>query len=76
MVIISALVAISGLGLYSLKVESLVEAIGLLTSLHILPILSAVLISDSLELLQLEVGTEVPVLESDYSKFSRYITKY
>ena len=72
---ISTLVAICRLGLHSLEVESLVEAIELLILLHISPIPSAVLIRNSLELLYLEAGTEVPVLESDYFKFSSYITK-
>ena len=73
--IISALVSIGGLDLYSLEYESLIEAIGLLNSLSLSSMPSLVLIRDSLELLQLEAGISLLVLEVDYSKFRGYVTK-
>ena len=71
---ITAPVSIGGLGLHLLEHESL-EAIGLLTLLSLSSMPSAVLIRDSLELLQLEAGVTSLVMEVGYSKFEEYITK-
>ena len=73
--IITIPASIGDLGLYSLEYESLVEVIGLLTLLSLYLTPSAVLIRDSLELLQLEAGISSLVLETDYSKFEGYIIK-
>ena len=72
---ITAPVSIEGLGLYSLEQQLLIEVIGLLTLLSLSSMPSVVLIRDSLELLQLEAGISLPVLEADYSKFGGYVTK-
>jgi hypothetical protein len=65
---ITAPASIGGLDLYLLEYQSLVEVIGLLTLLSLSSTPYVVLIRDSLELLQLEAGISLPVLEADYSK--------
>ena len=73
--IITAYISVGRLGLNSLKNELLVEAIRLLTSLYLSSTLSAFLLKDSLELLQLKVEIDLPMLEADCNKHSSYVTK-
>jgi hypothetical protein len=57
---------VEGLGLESIEMEEVAEALNLIISLQSSPTLSAPLLTESLELLQLEVGLEYPVLEKEF----------
>ena len=46
--------------------EEVVKVLNLIISLQLSPTLSASLLTESLELLQLEVGLEYPVLEKEF----------
>ena len=72
---ITAYALVCRLGLNLLENESLVEVIRLLISLYLSSTLSTFLLKDSLELLKLEVGINLPILEVDYNKYSSYIIK-
>ena len=64
--IVTAHLTIAGLGLSSIEYEQVVEAINLFISLYHSPTLSALLLNESLELMQVEVRINTPVLEADY----------
>ena len=57
---------VEGLGLESIEMEEVAEVLNLIISLQSSPTLSAPLLTESLELLQLEVGLEYPVLEKEF----------
>ena len=67
--------SIGGLGLLSIETQQIVEAIDLILSLY--NSLSPVkyLLSESLELIQLESGSVNPVLEENYEKYKGLITR-
>jgi len=58
---------VGGLGLGSIEMEEVVEVLHLIISMKLFPTPSALLLTESLELLQLEVGLECPVLEMEFS---------
>jgi hypothetical protein len=60
---------VGGLGLGSIETEEVVEALHLIILMKLSPTLSALLLTESLELLQLEVGLECLVLETEFSQF-------
>ena len=66
---------VGGLGLGSIEYEQTMEAINLFVSLYQLAMPSTQLLKDSLELMQVKVGLDIPVLEADYKKF-RYLVTY
>ena len=65
-VITTAHPAVGGLGLGSTEMEEVAEALNLIISLQLSPTLPASLLTKSLELLQLEVGVEYLVLETEF----------
>ena len=71
-VMISMHSAVGGLGLGSLELEQMVEAINLFVSLFNSDTSSSKLLIDSLELLQVDVGLDCLVLEQDFNKY-RYL---
>ena len=73
---IYAYTAVGGLGLGSMEYEQTMEAINLFVSLYQSATPSAQLLKDSLELMQVEVGLDIPVLEADYKKFGYLVTCY
>ena len=66
---------IAGLGLGLIEYEQVVEAINLLISLYHLLTLLALLLNESLELIQIEIRINTQVLEVDYQSFSFLVTK-
>ena len=72
---ITAHPAVGGLGLGSIEVEQIIEASNLFVILYLSQTLSSQLLQDSLELMQVEVGLDCPVLEENYSDFGHLVTK-
>ena len=71
---ISAPISLGGLGLPSLEVEQLVEAINLITTLFGSKTPSYPLLCDLLELMQLEIGLGYPVVEANFDLYGHLIT--
>ena len=67
-------ITVGGLGLGSMEYEQTVKAINLFISLYQSAISSTQLLKDSLELIQVEVGLDISVLEADYKKFGYLVT--
>ena len=61
-------------GLESIEYKHTIEAINLFVFLYQSATPSANLLRDSLELIQVEIGLDSPVLEADYKKFSYLVT--
>ena len=57
-----------------MEYEQTIEAINLFVSLYQSATPSAQLLKDSLELMQVEVGLDIPVLEANYKKFGYLVT--
>ena len=74
-VIISTHETVEGLGLGSMEYEQIVEAINLFVSLYQSPTPSVYLLHDSLELMQVEVGLNSPVLETGYKKYGYLVSQ-
>ena len=72
---ITAHPAVGGLGLGSIEVEQIIEASNLFVTLYLSQIPSSQLLRDSLELMQVEVGLDCPVLEENYLDFRYLVTK-
>ena len=68
-VIISAHPIVRGICLGSIEYEQIVEAINLFVSLYHLATPSALLLCESLELMQIKVGIDILVLKADYKSF-------
>ena len=75
-VIISVYPIVRGLGLGSMEYKQIVEAINLFISLYHSVIPSAPLLYESLELMQIEVRIDIPVLEADYNSFGFLASRY
>ena len=69
-VIISAHPTVRGLDLGLIEYEQIVEAINLFVSLYHSATPLALLLYKSLELMQMEVGIDIPILKADYKSFS------
>ena len=73
---ITSNIAVGGLGLGSLEVEQIIEAINLVILLFNLPTLASYLLRESLEYMQLESDLSILVLESKCSKFGKMVIPY
>ena len=73
---IIALALIGRLGLPLMEVQQIIEAIDLILVLYNSPSLTKFLLRESLELLQLESGSIVPMLEEKYKPYTGLVTKY
>ena len=71
---ICACIIVGDLGLGFIEYEQTVEAINLFISLYQSATPSTQLLKDSLELIQVEVGLDILVLEADYKKFGHLVT--
>ena len=65
---------VDSLDLNSMEYEQTVEVINLFVSLYQSVTLSTNLLRDSLELTQVEISLNSPVLEADYKKFAHLVT--
>ena len=74
-VMVTAYPTVAGLGLGLIEYEQVVEVINLFISLYHSPTLLASLLNESLELMQVKVGINTPVLEADYRSFGFLVIK-
>ena len=72
---ITAHPAVGSLDLGSIEVEQIIETSNLFVTLYLSQTLSSQLLRDSLELMQVEVELDCPVLEENYSDFGHLVTK-
>ena len=72
---ISVPAVLDRLHLHSLEIEQTIKVWNLIISLFTSPTPLAILLRDSLEILQLEIGIGRPIFERKYDKFDSLITK-
>ena len=73
-IMVQSVALIGGLGLPSLEQEQLADIVGLVISLFPLKSPTSYYLKESLELMQIEVGIDTPVLESNYKKYAHLAT--